>query len=194
MLTAAAVLQWQMWGVKIEIFWPSKLKMQPMQFFYRKSLPTLLRSLFLNTGYILQSTEKIQKVNAGSYTHRFWFDWVWSWTSGFCLLDDAADFFLIIEVQFTPYKNIHLKRNSSHLKSTTLLQQKLQIYQPCPTSQISFLNSHLKSFHHSFEAAVFIIIASPLQKSSCFFFLIKHISYLTLNNCSCFTFSVLRHV
>ena len=47
------------------------------------------------------------------------------------MLDDDDSFFflflfsLIIEVQFTPYKNIHLKRNNSHLpKATTLFTAK----------------------------------------------------------------------
>jgi len=38
--------------------------------FYRRSLPTLLRSLFLNTGYILQSPRKISENECPGPTHK----------------------------------------------------------------------------------------------------------------------------
>ena len=109
--------------------------------FYRKSLPTLLRSLFLNTGYISQSPRNISESECPGPTRTD------SDLTGLnperqdfvCLMMMMILFFLITEVQFTPYKNIHLKRNNSHLpKATTLFTAKLL---KLPTLPAKLLNS-----------------------------------------------------
>ena len=119
--------------------------------FYRRSLPTLLRSLFLNTGYILQSPRKISESECPGPTHT---DSDLTGLNPECqdfvclMMMSLFFFFLIIEVQFTPCKNIHLKRNNSQLpKATTLFRAKLLKLSTLPAKLLSsvFLISTLKA-------------------------------------------------
>ena len=141
LMAAAAVLQWQMWGVKIEIFWPSKLKILIVWSFTEKVCQPYLDHYSWTLATFRNHQGIFQKVNARVLHAQIliWLVWIlnvrilfaWWWWWFF--------FFLITEVQFTPYKNIHLKRNNSHLpKATTLFTAKLL---KLPTLPAKLLNS-----------------------------------------------------